>query len=139
MKLKNLLLGEATSTHGSGPIDGKSKTNAKNWVLGKINKHTKGFYSDQYWTPIHAIWKDFDALRINWHMTESHYESEMITFSDGGRHSVPIRKIWSFEIDFLNNIGKDGKAAKIHGRITAAGAGSVEDPLDRYDVTVTLS
>ena len=63
----------------------------------------------------------------------------MITFSDGGRHSVPVRKIWSFEIHFLNNIGKEGKAAVIHGNITAAGAGSVEDPLDRYDVTVTLS
>ena len=138
MKLKDLLLGEAISTHGSDPLDGKSKTNAKNWVLGKINQHTKGFYSDNVWRPIHDIWKDFDKLRLDWHMTESHYEEEMITFSDGGRHSVPIRKIWSFEIHFLNNIGKEGKADVMYGRIVAAGAGSHEDPLDRYDVTVSM-
>ena len=140
MKLKDILLGEAASTaverDRGNPLGGKSKTNAKNWVLGKINRHTRGFYSDAYWTPIHAIWKDFDKLRLNWTMTGANYEEEMVTFSDGGRFSVPVRKIWKFEVKYVNNRDKDDV---LIGRIVAAGAGSVEDPLDRYDVTVTLS
>lgn len=136
IKLKDLVLREVSNTQGSDALDGKSKTNAKNWVLGKINRHTKGFYRDNSWRPIHAIWKDFDKLRLKWHMTESHYEEEMITTSDGSRYSVPIRKIWSFEVCFVNNRDKEDR---LYGRIVAAGAGSVEDPLDRYDVNVTLS
>ena len=68
-------------------------------------------------------------------MTGAKYEEEMNTRSDGGRFSVPVRKIWTFEVKFVNNRDKDDI---LYGRITAAGAGSVEDPLDRYDVTVTL-
>jgi hypothetical protein len=68
-------------------------------------------------------------------MMGANYEEEMATFSDGGRFSVPVRKIWKFEVKFVNNRDKDDV---LYGRITAAGAGSVEDPLERYDVTVTL-
>lgn len=136
MKLKDILLGEVDTTHGSGPLDGKSKKNASNWVHGKVDKMARGFFSDNHWRPIHQIIKEFEKLRLNWHLTESHYEEEMTTFNDGSRHSVPIRKIWTFEISFLNNRDKQDT---LHGRIVAAGAGSVEDPLARYDVVVTVS
>ena len=136
MKLKDIILGEAIVPRGSEPLDGKSKTNAKNWVLGKVNSHAKGFFSDVHWTPIHKIWKEFDALRLNWTMTGAKYEEEIISTDAGSRYSVPVRKIWSFEITFVNNRDKNDK---MFGTITAAGAGSGGDPLDRYDVTVTLS
>lgn len=136
MKLKDILLGEAITTHGSAPLEGKSKTNAKNWVLGKVNRYSKGIFSDAYWTPIHNIWKEFDNLRLNWTMTGAKYEEEMRTQVDGSRYSVPVRKVWQFEITFINNRDKNDK---MFGTITAAGAGSVIDPMDRYDVTVTLS
>lgn len=136
MKLKDLLLGEGTTGHGSGPLDGKSKTNASNWVHSKVDKMTKGFFSDNYWRPIHQIFKEFDRLRLNWHLTEAKYEEEMTTFDDGSRHSIPIRKTWTFEIMFINNRDKQDT---LYGRIVAAGAGSVEDPLARYDVVVVVS
>lgn len=136
MKLKDLLLNEGTTGRGSDPLNGKSKTNASNWVHGKVDKITKGFFSDDYWTPIHKIFKEFHRLRLNWTLTGSKYEEEMTTFNDGSRYSVPIRKIWTFEISFINNKDKEDT---LYGRIVAAGAGPIEDPLARYDVVVVVS
>ena len=48
----------------------------------------------------------------------------------------PQSKMWEFNIDF---IGNDGKPKKIYGNLTAAGAGSVEYPLDKYDISVVLT
>jgi len=47
----------------------------------------------------------------------------------------PERKRWFFTIDFIDD---KGKARIINGQIIAAGAGSVKQPLDRYDIVVTL-
>jgi len=149
IKLKDLLLeketvmkgGEplgqhgATNTHGSPPIDGKSKTNAKNWIHGKISSITKGFFHDEYWQPIQKMWKEFEKLGLNWTPESNKYEHEVVTFSDGQKHNIPVRKIWEFEIKFINNRDKEDT---IYGRMTASGAGPHETPLDRYDVTVTL-
>ena len=43
-------------------------------------------------------------------------------------------KIWNIEINFTNN---KGRPTKLHGTVTAAGAGAGtrEDPLSRYDIT----
>jgi len=129
------LLETALPTSGSPPIDGKSKTNARNWIQGKIKNITSGFFNDEYWQPIQKLWKEFEKLELNFTPMGSKYEHYGITFSDGQTHNIPVRKIWKFEIRFLNN--RD-KADVIYGTITAAGAGPHEDPLDRYDVTVTL-
>ena len=48
----------------------------------------------------------------------------------------PQGKRWTFEINFTDNTGKP---KKIFGNLTAAGAGSVQDPLEKYDITVVLS
>ena len=47
-----------------------------------------------------------------------------------------IRKTWKYEIPFVN---QNGKPDQVYLAITAAGAGSVEDPLDVYDVTAYAS
>ena len=47
----------------------------------------------------------------------------------------PESKTWYIEMRF---IGNDGKPKVINGHMTAHGAGSVEDPLERYDITVVL-
>jgi len=49
---------------------------------------------------------------------------------------VPMRKIWQFEIPFTSERGRKGT---LYGRVVAAGAGSVEEPLDKYDVTAYVS
>lgn len=134
IRLKDLL--RETTGHGSPPIDGKSKTNASNWVHGKIRKYTTGFFADEYWNPIQKVFKEFDNLGLNWHSTGARYEEERVTLGDKSSVSVPIRKRWTFEIKFLNNRDKDDT---LYGNIVASGSGPVESPLDRYDVTITVS
>ena len=135
IRLKNLLI-ETTPTHGSPPIDGKSKTNAKSWVFGKVNKFTKGFFSDEYWQPLQTVYKEFERLGLNWTPTGNRYEEERIRLPDGSHASVPVRKLWDFEITFINNRDKEDT---LYGHIICAGAGPVETPLDRYDVVLTIS
>jgi hypothetical protein len=134
IRLKDLL--NEAKFGGENPLDGKSKTNAKNWVHGKVDKMTKGIWGDEYWQPIARVFKEMDKLQLNWHQTGAKYQQETVTFADGSRHSVPVRKIWTFEVDFINN--RDKKDT-LYGRIVAAGAGSVEEPLAKYDVVFTIS
>ena len=135
LKLKDILI-ESTPTHGSEPLDGKSKTNAKNWVLSKINKYTKGFFSDEYWQPIQKVFAELDKQGLNWVPMGNQYDAEYVTLHDGSRYNVPVRKVWTFAITFINN--RD-KIDALYGRIVASGAGPAESPLDRYDVVITLS
>lgn len=110
------------------PLDGKSKKSAKNYLYKLVEPYTKGIYSDSYWQPIQAIWKSFTDNNLEWEMTRS---SQYFKDEKGN----PIRKEWYFKISFLNN---RQRLTEIVGTITAAGAGTVQDPLDRYDVVVVM-
>lgn len=132
IRLKNILSEAALE---SDPLEGKSKSNAKNWVIGKVNKFTKGIFSDQYWAGQQRIYKELDYQGIRWVPTGAMYEHETVTLPDGQRASVPYRKIWTFEIQFVNNKDKEDV---LYGRIVAAGAGPIDDPLDKYDLSMTL-
>ena len=129
------LLETALPTTGSPPIDGKSKQNARNWIVGKTKNITSGFFRDDYWQPIQKVWKEFDRLGLNWNGTDNKYHEEEVMFSDGSKHYIPVRKTWNFEVRFINNRDKNDV---IYGVVTAAGAGPVESPLDKYDVTLTV-
>ena len=48
---------------------------------------------------------------------------------------MPTRKEWHFEIHWDND---KGKYSKMGGVVTASGAGSVDDPLSRYDVNMVI-
>lgn len=92
-------------------------------VKNQINKilgfHTSGFFTDEFWTPVNATFKELNAQGFEYVLTGTKYEHDA--------NGTPCRKIWTFEIAY------GGKP--FYGIITAAGAGSVKDPLDRYDVT----
>ena len=118
------------------PLEGKSKQNAKNYVLKKVNPLTRGKFSDNYWKPIQDIFKLFDEEGFRWVPGSTKYDEERVYQRDGSAIVVPVRKTWQFEIRFRNN--KDSEDV-LYGQIVAAGAGSVEDPLDEYDVNVTVS
>ena len=126
IRLKNLLpeaiMEGPAPTHGSPPIDGKAKPSASNWIHGKVDRLLKGFFSDNDWKPIIALWKEFDKLGLNWHSTGSKYQDEYVRFSDGQKHYIPTGKVWTFEIKYVNN---RQKPATLYGRIVASGAGPV--------------
>ena len=114
-------------------IDGKDKETAKRYIYKKITPLTKGIFKDDSWEGVNKIWKEFEKMNLQWNTTKATYTHA----KDGSiGWNTPTGKIWNFEIEFHD---KQGKIKKIYGSLHAAGAGSVEDPLDRYDITVVLS
>lgn len=110
-------------------LDGKSKQSAKNYLYRLVHPYTTKIYSDTAWQPISDIWNTFTNNNIEWNTTRN---SQYFKDEQGNL----IRKEWYFIIDFINN---RNRPTQIIGTITAAGAGSVEDPLNRYDVTVVMN
>jgi hypothetical protein len=109
------------------PLDGKSNQQARNIVNKKIipQDRIKGFFSDEGWNGIKQIWDAFSEAGLDWDIMGSDYYPSSDGHPMGG-------KIWKIEINFINN---KGKATKLYGTVTAAGAGTREDPLSRYDIT----
>ena len=93
-----------------------------------INPLTKGFFSDDSWQPVHQFFKLLTQAGVFYTLTRTEYGK-----NDTG---TPSSKTWWFTVPFLNPAGKE---QTIHGYIVAAGAGSVVDPLGRYDLTVVLN
>lgn len=116
-------------SRGPNPLDGLTKAKAVKIVQKVLyGVDLKGIFRDEYWTPINAIWKAFDREGFHWGITHSQYESEK------GMSEMPVRKVWTALVSFENSSGRDDG---IVVRVVAAGAGSVKDPLDAYDVTAT--
>ena len=93
----------------------KSVKNQANRIMSDLGK---GFFQDAYWLPIHAIFKAFEDAGIVFQLDTSFY-----THNDAG---TPTSKTWRGRI-------QDGsRTLWVH--LVASGAGSVEDPLGRYDV-----
>ena len=122
-KLENL-----TEEEGS-PIDGKDKRPAINHIRKLIGRTNDGFFSDEYWKPISATFKILSKNNIPYQIQNTKY------IKDNG---VPSSKIWFIEIPFRSK-RQTKRGSKIYGTLTAAGAGTVQDPLSRYDVTLVLS
>ena len=130
-KIARELLGVAKllmSRDTPNPLDGMSKQKAIRVVNKLLSKHTKGLFRDEYWAPISKIWKELNDNDIPHQLESAKYYKD-----DYGR---PQRKVWRFTTEFLNN---RGRPTMLYGSITASGAGSVEDPLDRYDLTAYMS
>jgi len=109
-------------------LNGRSKRAAMNFIYKIVEKYTKSIYSDTFWEPVQAIWKLFGDAGIDWTLTKpSQY------FKD--EQGNPNRKVWYFKVNFMT---PQQRQSEINGTITAAGAGSVQQPLDKYDITVVM-
>lgn len=129
MRLKGYLTeGKKVST-GLG-AEGLTKARLKTIIYRETKKHTHNrLYKDRYWEGPNNIWKTFDDLNLNWHFSKnSEYKTEK-------GYKMPTRKEWHFEIMWN---GPKEKKMKLGGYLTAAGAGSVDDPLDKYDLVLIL-
>ena len=105
------------------PLDGKSNIQAKR-IVNKLIPQNTGIFSDDHWAGVKQVFDAFNQAGIDWRLMHADYRHD--------DQNKPIGKDWQFNVVFNNNKGKE---TILHGIISAAGAGSVEDPLDRYDVT----
>lgn len=112
----------------SGPI---SKVSLIHKIYKVITPITQGFFRDESWQAVRKVWDKFNELGLNWGIIDNYYGR------GSNDHTLPPQnKTWKFEIKFTNN---KGKPDIIYGTLTAAGGGSVEEPLERYDLTVVMS
>ena len=92
---------------------------------------TKGIFRDESWQAISSIRNILDSMGLDWNITDAYYGN--------GRYDKTLpseSKTWKFEIDFTN---QRGRPDKIYGNIIASGMGSVQEPLEKYDIIVTMS
>jgi len=123
---KKVKLKEDFELNTKSEIDGVSdKKIAINRIYNKVSPLIKGFFSDTGWENVHKVFKVFESMGLDWSIVKAEYDGSM----------PPQRKTWYFEISFVDKLGKP---KRIGGNLTAAGAGRVEDPLERYDISLVL-
>jgi hypothetical protein len=113
----------AKSGNSANPLDGMTNERARKGVYKIMAQFTRGIFKDQYWEPVNNIWTAFNAAGLDWTMMGSQYLHNNSGNSSG--------KEWKFEVKFIN---KNGRPTTMHGTVTASAAGTVEDPLSRYDL-----
>lgn len=123
MRLQKYIKESTITSHGM------SKAKLKSTIYKMIGDATKKIYSDQYWNGVKKIWDVLDALELDWYIHKTEYK----TYNK--ENKMPDAKEWRFQMKWFDN---KGKSQTIGGIVTAHGAGSVEDPLDRYDVTIVF-
>jgi len=110
------------------PLGGMRNREAKKFVNNLLFPLTKGFFRDDSWKGVQRIWKELDRVGFDWVMTDNKYSHD-----EEGR---PSGKTWWFEVRFYNN---NDRYTVLNGIVRAAGAGSIEDPLERYDLVAYVS
>ena len=113
---------------GSPGLNGMKNREARKFVFQLLHRYTKGFFKDDYWQPITKTFKLLQQHGIDYVIQSTQYYED-----DRGN---PNAKVWRFEVDFVND---KGRLTTLYGTITASGAGTVADPLGRYDVTAVIS
>ncbi len=127
MKFRKYIKEEST---GLG-ADGLSKARLKTLLYKETKKCTYNkLYKDSGWNGPQCIWDTFNKLNLNWHITKSEYKKVK-----GDTSIMPSYKEWQFEIQWDSN---KGRPMKLGGHVTASGAGTVDDPLSRYDVNMVI-
>jgi len=100
-----------------------TRVTAKNRINKILRECTSGLFSDEYWQPIHKSFRAIIEAGFDIIITNTQYQEDY--------RGIPISKVWKFEIAFGNK--------PIYGVMTAHGAGTVEDPLNRYDISAYVS
>lgn len=111
-----------TPTVLNGMNNGKARS-----IVGRVatkGYHT-GIYRDESWEGVRGIYRALDNAGIDYDLLGSKYSPEFPN----------LWKEWKLSFKFVNDKGRE---TELIGTITAAGAGSVEQPLDRYDLNFTV-
>ena len=82
-------------------------------------------YTDNSWFPVREMVDEINTAIPIFNMIKSEYDT----------NSPHKSKRWIYEGDFRD---PKGRTRRVMAVVTASGGGSVEDPLDRYDLNITL-
>jgi len=126
---ENILKENDDTTSRASSLDGLKKTKATKIVNGILEPFTHGLFRDDDWSNITRIFKALTENDIPYELTKTFYGHSEI-------NGNPDSKTWVFEINFVN---EKGRPTILYGRIVASGAGSVESPLDKYDIVAYIS
>lgn len=128
MKFKNYITESDNTTTGLG-ADGLSKARLKTLIYKETKKCTYNkLYNDSYWKGPQCIWDTFNRLNFNWQIDKTEYKNY-------NNSPIADAKEWTFTITWEDNKGKNKKAS---GMVTASGAGTVDDPLSKYDLNLVF-
>lgn len=123
--------------NGPNPLDGLRNDVARKKINQILHGVANGIFQDDHWGGVKRVWDTLDENKIPWTLMNSEYgvsPSFAQTFT-GPKWRIPNDfKQWKFEIKFTNN---NQKETTLYG-VVIASAGSIEDPLEKYDVTVTV-
>ena len=108
-------------------INGKSKQSARSFIYRIVGDMTKGFFRDEDWSNVNAIWKRLDEYNIENNLVGTEY------FKD--ERGELAGKMFKFEVPFVNNKGREDV---LHGTLTAHFAGTVLDPTSVYDISFVI-
>lgn len=103
-----------------------TRAQTKAAIYAATKPFTSRFYSDTCWVGPCSVFEAMNRLGIDYTITSAKY--------DGGTPATS--KTWKFEIRCLSPSGKE---QTLYGYLTAAGAGSVADPMARYDLVLVIS
>jgi hypothetical protein len=121
------------------PLDGLSNDAVRKKINRILHGVATGIFSDEYWEGVKIVWKTLDENGIPWTLTSADYgtsPSFAQTFS-GPKWRIPKDyKQYNFQIKFINN---NQKETTLYGTLIASGAGTMEYPLDKYDITVYVN
>jgi hypothetical protein len=106
------------------PLDGFSNAKARKTAF-RIAKQgmSRTFYADSYWQGPDEVFTAMRKAGLDWELKSAEY-------SEDGSH-----KKWSFFVTFSN---ANNKKTVLNGTLIAHGAGTMDDPLGRYDMTVQI-
>jgi hypothetical protein len=95
-------------------------------AAGTVNENGGHFFDDACWKPVNKMLNDLKDAGFDFTIEKARYVTDC---GSGQDFQLPTRKEWHIKVHAL------GYYNSFLGIITAHGAGTVDDPLSRYDVT----
>ena len=106
-----------------GEITMATKATWKRRIQSVLSDNSKGIYSDESWAQVHNIWKAIRAMGCDLVINSANYQQN--------HEGTPVSKTWLYTIEI--------EGFSFDGILTAHGAGSVKDPLDKYDISAYIT
>ena len=116
----------------SNIIDGERKSVAIKKLYRLVHPYTTHLYHDNAWEGVYKIWDTFRKEGINIQISPGKYRNYL---TNQTKSDVSPWKEYPFTILYDNN---KGNTVYIDGMLRANAAGTIKDPFDRYDITVSF-